>query len=244
MLEARNYLAARERPAGLPVMHQRWERLLFLHWAWDPGQVASLLPPGLELDLFEGRAWVAATPFTLTGLRPLALPSLPAVSRFHELNARTYVHRHGVPGVWFFSLDAASRLAVFAARRLYKLPYFHARIEVAQRGGSVHYAAQRAHAGAHPARFEATWTPGARIPQSEPGSLPFFLTERYVLFAADGRGLHRARIHHPPWTLHTAEVGALRSTLLEAAGLATPVTAPLAHHSAVVQVSVWPLQRA
>jgi len=224
-------------------MHQRWERLLFLHWACDPGEVAPLLPPGLSLDLFEGRAWVAATPFTLAGLRAPALPPIPFLSRFHELNARTYVHRDGVPGVWFFSLDAASRLAVFGARRLYRLPYFHARMEVREEAGSIHYTSRRTHAGAPAASFEARWTPGTPLPESLPGTLPFFLTERYVLFAADRSGLLRARIHHPPWPLHTAAVTHLQSTLLQAAGLHAGEDAPLTHHVPALQVKVWPLER-
>jgi uncharacterized protein YqjF (DUF2071 family) len=243
MLDVRSYLAARERPPGVPVMHQRWERLLFLHWAYEPSQVASLLPGGLALDLFEGRAWVAATPFTLTGLRATALPPLPGLSQFHELNARTYVHRDGVPGVWFFSLDAASRLAVLGARRLYKLPYFHAHMEVTEGEGGIRYVSRRTHRGAPEAAFDAFWTPEGPLPESEPGTLSFFLTERYVLFAADGRGLHRARIHHCPWPLQAAAVRYVRSTLLEAAGLRTPSEPPLAHHSPAIEVAVWPLER-
>jgi len=238
MLELRSYLSARERPPGFPVMHQRWERLLFLHWACEPAVLSPLLPAGLDLDLCEGRAWVAATPFTLTGL------PIPTAHRFHELNARTYVHRDGVPGVWFFSLDAASRLAVFGARRLYKLPYYHAAMDVTEGDGAVHYTSRRTHAGAPPASFEAVYRPGAPLPESAPGTLPFFLTERYVLFAADARGLHRARIHHAPWPLHAASVAHLRSTLLEAAGLPTPAGEPLAHFSPSLQVEVWPLERA
>ena len=244
MLDVRSYLAARERPSGAPVMHQRWERLLFLHWRYDPAEVASLLPPGLTVDLFEGSAWVAATPFTLSGLRATALPPVPGLSRFHELNARTYVHRNGIPGVWFFSLDAASRLAVAAARRLYKLPYYHARMEVAEDRSGIHYASRRTHQGAPEASFEVRWTSGGGLPESEPETLPFFLTERYVLFAADRGGFHLARIHHRPWPLQEAAVTHLGATLLEAAGLSPPWGTPLAHHSPGVEVAVWPLKPA
>jgi uncharacterized protein YqjF (DUF2071 family) len=225
-------------------MHQRWERLLFLHWAMDPAAVRPHVPPGLALDLRDGRAWVAATPFTLSGLRPRSLPALPLLSRFHELNARTYVHRDGVPGVWFFSLDAGSRLAVAGARRLYRLPYYAAAIEVAEHDGGVRYRARRTHAGAPPAGFEVDWVPGEGLPESEPGSLEFFLTERYVLYSADGGEVHRARIHHAPWPLCTAAVSHLRSSLLEAASLPTPSGPPLAHHASRVDVEVWPLEPA
>jgi uncharacterized protein YqjF (DUF2071 family) len=174
----------------------------------------------------------------------VGLPAIPFLSTFHELNARTYVHRDGVPGVWFFSLDAGSRIAVAAARRLYRLPYYAAAIEVAEEDGRVRYRARRTHARARPARFEADWIPGDPIPESAPGSLEFFLTERYVLFAEGAGRLYRAPIHHPPWPLRTATVLTLRSSLLEAASLPTPGVEPLAHHARRVDVEVWRLERA
>ena len=112
------------------VMRQDWHHLLFLHWEIPPSELQALLPAGLDLDTFEGKAYVGLVPFTLTGVRPILTPPLPWISSFHEVNVRTYVHRNGRdPGVWFFSLDASSSIAVAAARAAYKLPYFHSHID-------------------------------------------------------------------------------------------------------------------
>ena len=120
-----------ERPSGTPVMKQTWSELLFLHWPVSVDDLRQLVPAALDIDTFEGRAWVGLVPFTVTGARVSFLPPVPFVSAFHEVNVRTYVrHRGGDPGVWFFSLDASNRLAVTAARQLYKLPYHHARIDM------------------------------------------------------------------------------------------------------------------
>src|SRR5690606_7514720 len=112
------------RPDRLVVMHQIWRYVLFLHWSIPPERLRPLLPPGLELDLYRGEAYVGLVPFTMTGVRPVLTPSIPFVSSFHETNLRTYVHVEGRdPGVWFFSLDAASTLAVIGARAALSLPY-------------------------------------------------------------------------------------------------------------------------
>ena len=135
---------ARERPAGRPAMRQIWQHLAFLHWPVARDAIARLLPPGLDVDVFDGAAYVGIVPFTipLTRTARLGAPMAPA---FHEINLRTYVHRGGRdPGVWFFSLDATSRLAVAGARLAYGLPYFHADITLAETGAAVDYRSRRA----------------------------------------------------------------------------------------------------
>jgi hypothetical protein len=235
-------LMLRERPRGSPLMFQSWGKLLFMHWPVPIAALRPLIPRALAIDTFEGRAWAALTPFTLWGLRPRFVPELPGVSRFHELNVRTYVHHRGVPGVWFFSLDAARRLPVLGARMLFHLPYHRAEMSLEERGGTIDYRSRRL-ARARPAEFRAVWAPGRALPAAVPGSLEFFLVERYCLFAEHRGRIFRARIHHAPWPLREATVREFASTMFEAAGFATPPGPPLLHNAGPVHVEVWPLER-
>jgi len=66
--------------------------LLFLHWAIPPELIRPLIPDGLELDVFEGMAYVGLAPFTMTEVRPIGLPAVAGLSSFHETNIKTYVH--------------------------------------------------------------------------------------------------------------------------------------------------------
>src|SRR5467141_3307998 len=212
-------LSLRQRPGGLPLMHQHWGKLLFLHWRIEEELLRPLIPATLEIDTFDGTAWIAVTPFTMWGIRASFLPPIPGASALHELNVRTYVHLDGVPGVWFFSLDATNSLAVWAARRFYHLPYFKAEMSLDQKGKTIEYSSKRMNS---PAELNATWVIGESLPQSQPGTLQFFLTERYCLYTSHRGELYRARIFHPPWSLQTATLSALDSTMIESAGLPTP----------------------
>jgi uncharacterized protein YqjF (DUF2071 family) len=159
------------------------------------------------------------------------------LSEFHELNVRTYVHYEGVPGVWFFSLDANSSVAVLGARTLYNLPYFNARIELEQTDNRIDYACART--DEPPADFKATWTFGEKLGQSDPDSLDFFLTERYCLYAVRGKRINRLRIHHRPWVLYDAEAQYYSSTMIESHGLPTPEGKPLLHYAEEIEVDFW-----
>jgi len=234
---------ADHRPWPLPalpwLMRQRWEDLLFAHWPVERDALARHVPPPLALDTFDGTAWLAVTPFRITELRARGLPSIPGVSRFPEVNVRTYVTLDGKPGVWFFSLDAARRLAVAVARRLYLLPYFLADMRVSRPAGRIRYASRRIEAGAPPAELGAEYRPVGDAATAAPGSLVAFLTERYCLYAADrGGGIHRAEIHHPPWALQPAEAEIARNTMAQ--GLDVRLEgAPLLHFSSELDVHVW-----
>jgi uncharacterized protein YqjF (DUF2071 family) len=233
-------LAVRNRPAGWPILHQRWSRLLFLHWRFAPQDVRPLVPGALELDLDDGAAWVGLAVFNVSRMRPTLLPPLPALSDGEEINLRTYVHRDGVPGLWFFSLDITNALAVWGARLAYRLPYYQARMTANAEADSVSFHAERTHPGAAPATFDATWHLGEPLPEAQPGTLEFFLVERYALWSGPAARLY-ARIHHRPWPLRRATLSHLRSTVLEAAGLPPPGDAPLLHAQAFpFDVDVWP----
>jgi uncharacterized protein YqjF (DUF2071 family) len=224
-------------------MYQYWGKLLFLHWPIPAEAIRPLIPARLEIDTFENQAWISLAPFTMWGIRPPFFPPLPLMSRSHELNVRTYVYLDGVPGVWFFSLDASSPLVVWGARTAFSLPYFRARMRLEQEGQTIHFHSERKHADTPRAEFEAAWTLGGALPPAKVGSLDFFLVERYCLYAEHRGQLYRARIHHRPWPLRQATVSALHSTMMEAHGLPTPSGAPLLHgQGEPLRVEVWPLQ--
>jgi uncharacterized protein len=237
-------LSIRARPPGWPVMYQTWDKLLFLHWPVAAERLRPLIVPRLSLDTFEGQAWVSVTPFTMRGIRPVLLPPLPVVSQSHELNVRTYVHLDGVPGVWFFSLDASNTLAVLGARAAVGLPYFRARMRLQEKHASIQFTSTRAHPGAPPARFEGTWARGESLPSPPPDSLDFFLVERYCLFTTHWGRLYRVRIFHRPWPLRRVERLSFTSTMLESQGLPTPPEAPRRHaQGEPLRVGIWPPER-
>ncbi|GAB3582858.1 YqjF family protein [Hymenobacter daeguensis] len=239
-------LALRERPEGIPLLRQDWSELLFLHWPVPAALLQAHLPPRLQVDTHEGMAWIAVVPFQMSKVRTRVSPPVRGTSEFLELNVRTYVHLDGVPGVWFFSLDATSPLAVWTARTFFHLPYLRATMHLEKPGPDLRqFTARRTHGGAPPAAFRATWKVGAPLPPAEPGSLAFFLTERYCLYASNKAHtrLYRGRVAHAPWPLSTAQVLHLESGLLEGHGLPTPAGPPLVHAGGPVSVELWPMRR-
>ena len=237
-------LAARHRPKGQPVMHQTWGKLLFMHWRISQDLLRPHIPASLEIDTYGGSAWIAIAPFTMWDVRALPpyVRPVPGLSAMHELNVRTYVHNNGVPDVWFFSLDTNSHAAVLGARSIYHLPYYYADIEIKEHGRTIDYRLDRDDDDA-PAAFKATWKIGDPLPQSQPGSKEFFLTERYLLYAEHDDQLYRARIHHEPWPLQEAELTKWGSSMVEASRLKQPPGDPLVHYAEELDVEIWYLQR-
>ena len=224
-------------------MHQNWGKLLFLHWSVPVSLLRPLIPRGLEIDTHDGGAWVSITPFTMWGIRPAMLPAIPVLSESHELNFRTYVHAEGVPGVWFFSLDASNAIAVLAARLGFHLPYFQAEMHMAGAGESITFSSRRTDPKGPAAELSASWTRGKPLTAPSPESLEFFLVERYCLYAARGGKTYRARIFHEPWKLRGAVVDRMSSTLGEAHGVKLPDNPSLVHAQAdALAVEVWPLK--
>jgi uncharacterized protein YqjF (DUF2071 family) len=222
-----------------PLMRQSWTDLTFLHWRYDAAGVRPLVPPELELDLYDGAAWVGLVPFTITGLTLPRRAAVPWLSQFPETNVRTYVvDREGRRGVWFFSLDAARLAAVAGARTAYALPYFWARMRVESDGRRARYRSVRLHAPRAMSNIEVL----VGEPIDAPNELEVFLTARWRLFARRGGRILQAQVEHPPWPLQRAEVVGLKETLLRAAGLPEPHGAPLVHFSARVDVLVGALR--
>lgn len=184
------------------LLKMHWRELLFAHWPVDPDLLRPLLPVGLQLDIAEGQAWVSIVPFRMTGVGPRFLPG----HSFPELNVRTYVRHHGRAGVWFFSLDAASRLAVRTARRFFYLNYCDALMDVRRDGEWIDYRSQRVHEGLSPAFLDMRYRPTGDARRAPEGSLDHWLTERYSLYSANEQGrVYRGDIRHEPWLLQPAE---------------------------------------
>jgi uncharacterized protein YqjF (DUF2071 family) len=230
-------LTARSEPEGIPVLHQDWLDQLFLHWAVDADHLQDLLPSDVTLDLFNGKAWIGITPFRIENTSPGIGPHWSFVPAFHELNVRTYVYREGMPGVWFFSLDAESQMAAWAAKIGYRLPYLHAHIESRQSGNRIEYRMIRL--DEPHAEFECACSVQRRLAPQRPGSFEFFVAERYALFTERDHTLYSARIHHQPWPLYEAHVESVQTTLFATERLPLPIAGPIAHFSPGVNADIW-----
>jgi len=229
-------------PDGPWIMTQSWHDLLFAHWPVATDLLRSKIPPGIELDLFERQAWLGIIPFHMTNVAPRGVPALPFVSAFPELNVRTYVRVGDTPGVFFFSLDAGNPLAVKVARTMFHLPYFSATMEARNEGGEVQYKSQRN--ADPPAEFVARYRLTGPVHAAMPGSLEYFLTERYCLYTLDRDfRLYRLEIHHLPWPLQDASAMIEKNTMAEAAGIRLPSMAPLLHFAKRQDMVAWPLTR-
>lgn len=218
-------------------MRQSWRDLSFLHFSCPVEAIQPLLPSGLRVDSYDGRAWVGLVPFRMHGIRLPWAPAVPWLSAFPETNVRTYVHRKGEePGVWFFSLDAARWLACKYARGAFCLPYHHARMSV-RAGSEIHYRSER-----EGAVLDVRVRPGKALQTPEPGSLEFFLVERYLLYAQRPDGLYTGRVFHPPYPLQELELLACDETLFRANGIERR---PFEHlcFSKGVDVEVFSLER-
>ncbi len=220
-------------------MEQGWYDLLFAHWEVPLEIVRSLVPRSLEVDTYNGRPWFSIAAFLLK-MRPRGLPALSRIWSFPELNFRTYVLHEGKPGVYFFSLDAASLSAVMGARMAYRLPYFHARMTIASDGRAVRYRSARVRTRA---TFSATYQATSAVFHAAAGTLSHWLTERYCLYAVDGERVYTGEIHHAPWPLQNAQVEIAENTLPETRGVTIAAKPDLVQFAAAQEVLIWPSRR-
>lgn len=222
MLPIEEYLALRERPKGRAAMRQTWLDLTFLHFRAEPAEIQTTLPAGLTVDTYpdaDGREWayVGLVPFRMSDIRFEGTPAVPGCHAFPETNVRTYVHRDGKePGVWFYSLDAANPFACAYARRCFGLPYHSARMICRRSGSSVEYETHRRRSAAH---LVGEVRLGEKLPLPEPGTLDFFLIERYLLYAQRQGRFATGRVFHPPYELTRVESFEMQETLVSCNGL-------------------------
>ena len=236
----RRQLIERQCPGQSPVMRQRWLHLLFIHWPFPPETVQKTLPDGLQVDTFNGNAWIGIVPFFMRGVRPVGLPSVPGISNFLGLNLRTYVRDvRGRPGIWFYSLDANQALAVCIARASFALPYKFADMDAKISGGEINYRSRRF--GSKDS-LHYRYLPTERLGEAKPGTLEFFLVERYRLFTCPKNQILSGRVHHSPYRLRKVVVTDADPKLFALDGFETPSQPPEhAIYSDGVEVSVYPV---
>lgn len=222
-------------------MTQIWHRLLFAHWPLALDIMRPLVPSLLPLDTFEGQCWISIIPFFMTYVRPRGIPPVPKISQFHEINVRTYVTLHGIPGIYFFSLDADNPVAVALARAIVRLPYFNAHMGCHLSDERISYYSHRTHRGKPSADFIATYHPTSPIAHARRETLEYWLAERYCLYTVTAHGhIIRVTIHHRPWPLQVAEADITSNTMARAWNIPLPATKPLLQYAHRQEVLVWP----
>jgi uncharacterized protein YqjF (DUF2071 family) len=232
-------------PAGPWVLAQQWHDLLFAHWPLPAAALRTLIPPALRLDTWQGDAWISIVPFVMRSVRPRSAPALPWLSAFPELNVRTYVTGPdgSKPGVYFFSLDAANPVAVRIARRFFRLPYFDAAMQVRRQDESVVFESVRTHKQAAPGSFVARYAPSGPVEQAMPGTLDYWLAERYCFYTVDTAGHPLiCEIHHAPWPLQAATTEFVQNDIAGASGLGLAEAPALCHFARRLDVVAWPLR--
>ncbi len=247
-------LSPAQRPTVRQAGYQTWTDLLFVHWRLPAAAIRPLIPAELDLDCWHGDAWVGLVPFHMSGVRPWWSPAVRGVSEFHETNVRTYVHQRGrKPGVWFFSLEAANRLAVWTARRYWNLNYQHATMAIERSGQTIRYRSVRRGPDAPGASCDVAVEIGAPLgsPIATPGehgghpladTLEYFLAERYYLYVRSRRGgLLRGQVHHMAYPLREAKLLDCRETLLIASQIQAPQPPCHLLYSPGVNVQVYSL---
>jgi len=233
-------IAPTKRPDRVSIGTQKWRDLLFLHWPVEVAALRRLIPAGLEIDTFEDSAWVGVVPFAMHEIRTALMPRSLALD-FLETNVRTYVHHGGeAPGVYFFSLDASSRLAVHAARLSFGLPYHYAEMSLRKDGGTIDYALRRRSRRAP--RLDVRYSRGETLGPSPPGTRDHFFLERYYLYVERAGVLLRGQVHHPAYPRETATVHALEEDLVAASGLPKTSGAPIVHYASGVDVEIFGLE--
>lgn len=231
-------------PSRTWLMRMKWHDLLFMHWPVDEIQIQNHLPKGLKVDLFEGQAWIGIVPFWMSGVGIRWTPSLPYLSRFPELNVRTYVTINGKPGVWFFSLDATNPMAVRGARYLFHLPYMDAKIKVSREADWIQYSSDRTHRGEPSAKLDCEYRPLGCPYEAEPGSLAHWLTARYCMYMSNSRSqIFRGEIDHGPWQLRDAQAIVRHNSMTDWLGIDLPKIAPICHFSSLTKVQAWGKER-
>lgn len=218
------------------IMTQTWRDILFIHRPVAPAFIRQAVPDRLQLDTYEGTAWISVVPFYMSGIRLRGCPPMPFTSRFPQLNVRTYVTYGARPGVYLFSADAANRIVGKLARLVYHLPYRYAEMEMTAQHAGVTYSSRRENGTQ---AFRCRYKPVSEPYRSNEGTLEHWLTERYVLYTVNKRRVYRGAIHHPPWSLQKAEADIEQNTMIPPSIRPKEGASPLLHFAERQDVRLW-----
>lgn len=232
------------------LFSQSWNELLFAHFAIDPTTLRRLVPDDLTLDLYDGAGWLTLSTCCVSHVRPSGVPPVPGISFFPQVSLRTYVTVQGKQGLFYFSVDVANLSAVWFARIFFRMPYWHAAIQIsgdttqarnpAQR--AIHFCSFRLHGPAAfsgPAKFDVIYSPDGEARLARCASLDEFLAERYCVYSWNRKKCYRAEIHHQPWALQRASVEIRANSIAEPFGLTLPMKPDLCHFSRSLKMLAW-----
>ena len=236
------------RPAPLPtlpwVMTQKWEHVLFMHWPVPEDALRKYIPQKLEIDTFNGEAWIGILAFKVSDIRMRGLPRIPFYNTLLEVNVRTYVKYKGVGGAYFFSLDA-NKLAVVLGARILTLPYNNAKIRMKKKKDQINYYSKRKGISTDPQTFHGSyWPVETNFSPAEQGTLTHWLAERYRLWTTRGDSLYQGDIHHRKWNLSPAAAEMQTQTLIDFLPEKHLDKAPLLHYSPAQRALIWPIRKA
>ncbi|RXI96264.1 DUF2071 domain-containing protein [Anaerobacillus alkaliphilus] len=225
------------------IMQQTWKDLLFAHYPISPTILRPMIPSCFTLDTFEGTAWVSVVPFKMSKIRMRYLSKLPLTPDFAELNVRTYVKFGNKPGVYFFSLDANSKIAVKAGNQFYHLPYYDADMSINQIEEWVDFKSERIDPRVKSGLFTGKYRPNGEVFTAKPDTIEHWLTERYVLYVTNGKNVYEGNIHHNPWPLQPAYADIEVNSVAQSLGI--PIEEPPAylHYSNELKVVAWLLKK-
>ncbi|MGG1661069.1 YqjF family protein [Brevibacillus sp. NRS-1366] len=225
------------------IMTQTWEHLLFIHWAVSPEALRGLIPNELEIDTYDGKAWIGILPFLLSGVRIRRMPTVPYTSAFPEINVRTYVKTKQKSGIYFLSLDASNPLITSIAKRWYRLPYFLADMQFATTMNRIEFESRRLRGNGQSVVFSGSYEPIGLPIHVKKGTLEHWLTERYTLFCQCGRSnqIFYADVYHEPWVLQQTKAQIRENTMTQRLSIPLGEQPDLSFYARGVQSYVWPI---
>jgi len=226
-------------------MTQTWEHLLFVHWAVSPSLLRGLIPNELEVDTFNGMAWLGIIPFLMSGVRLRRMPIVPFTSTFPEINVRTYVKAKQKAGVYFLSLDASNPLITAIAKQWYRLPYSHANMRFSRQGQTIDFESRRIDKNSPSVQFSGKYEASGQLIAAAAGTIENWLTERYTLFCQCSRSnrLYYADVYHEPWVLQKASVHMRENTMTNSLSIPLAINPDYAFYARGVQSYIWPITR-